>query len=87
MTPMEVGDSQEGKFDTNDSDPLMYTQKAENLEPFSSHIIPVKTGKAYLGGHINVMVQAIQTQDATLPPGLTIQNTYTELRKGSKKQL
>ena len=58
MMPMEVGDSQEGKFDTNDDDPLMYTRKAETLEPFSSHIIPVKTGKAYLGEHINVMVQA-----------------------------
>ena len=57
MMPMEVGDSQEGKFDTDDSDPLMYTQKAETLEPFSSHIIPVKTGKAYLGEHIDVMVQ------------------------------
>ena len=87
MTPMEVGDNQEGKFDSNDDDSLMYTQKAETIEPFSSHIIPVKTGKAYLGECINVMVQALQTQDGTLPPCLTIQNTYTELRKGSKKQL
>ena len=55
MTPMEVGNSQEGKFDSNDDDPLMYTQKAETLEPFSSHIIPVKMGKAYLGKCINVM--------------------------------
>ena len=31
------------------------------------------------------MVQALQTQDGTLPPSLTIQNTYTKLRKGSKK--
>ena len=85
MMPMEVGDSQEGKFDTDDGNLLMYTQKAETLEPFSSHIIPVKTGKAYLGEHINVMVQALWTQDGTLPPGLTIQNTYTKLRKGSKK--
>ena len=85
MMPMEVGDSQEGKFDSNDDDPLMYTQKAETLEPFSSCTIPVKTGKAYLGECINVMVQALWTQDGTLPPGLTIQNTYTELRKGSKK--
>ena len=58
-------------------DPLMYTQKAETLEPFSSHIIPVKTGKAYLGEHINVMLQALQTQDAKLPPSLTIQNLHT----------
>ena len=85
MTPMEVDDNQEEKFDTNDDHPLMYTQKAENLEPFSSHIIPVKTGKAYLGEHINVRVQALWTKDGTLPPGLTIQNTYTKLRKGSKK--
>ena len=63
----------------------MYTQKAETLEPFSSHIIPVKTGEAYLGECINVMVQALWTQDGTLPPGLTVQNTYTKLRKGSKK--
>ena len=87
MTPVEVGDNQEGKFDPNDDDPLMYTQRAETLEPFSSHIIPVKTGKAYLGEHINIMVQALQTQDGTLPPSLTLQNTYTKLRKGSKKQL
>ena len=38
-----------------------------------------------MGECINVMVEALQTQDDTLPPGLTIQNTYTELRKGSKK--
>ena len=85
MTPMEVGDSQEGKFDTNDGNPLMYTQKAETLEPFSSHIIPVKTGNAYLGECINVMVQALRTQDGTLPPSLPVQNTYTKLRKCSKK--
>ena len=85
MMTMEVGDNQEGNFDTNDDDPLMYTQKAETLEHFSSYVIPVKTGKAYLGEHINIMVQALQTQDGTLPPDLTVQNTYTELRKGSKK--
>ena len=31
------------------------------------------------------MVQALHTQDGTLLPGLTVQITYTELRKGSKK--
>ena len=85
MMPMEVGDDWEEMFDSNDDDLLMYTQKAETLEPFSSHIIPVKTGKAYLGKHINVLIQALQAKDGTLPQGLTVQNTYTELRKGSKK--
>ena len=31
------------------------------------------------------MVQALQTEDSSLPQGLTVQNTYTELRQGSKK--
>ena len=72
MMPMEVGDDWEEKFDSNDNDLLMYTQKAETLEPFSSHIIPVKIGKAYLGEHINVMIQALQAKDSTLPPCLTV---------------
>ena len=85
VMPMDGGDDEEEKVNSIDDDPLIYTQKAETLEPFSSHIIPVKTKEAYLGEHINVMVQALQTQDGNLPPGLTIQNTYTKLRKGSKK--
>ena len=64
---------------------MMYTQKVETLEPFSSHVIPMKTTEAYLGEWLNVMVQALYIQDGTLLPGLTMQNTYTELRKGSKK--
>ena len=85
MTPVEVGNDQEEGYDTNKDSPLMYTQKAETLEPFSSHVIHIKTKKAYLGEHLNVMVQALYAQDGTLLPGLTVQNTYTELRKGSKK--
>ena len=85
MTPVEVGNGQEEGYDTDKDNPLMYTQKAETLEPFSSHVIPVKTVKTYLGECINIMVQALCTQDGTLLPGLTVQNTYTELRKGGKK--
>ena len=85
MTPMKVDDGQKERYDTGDDNPLMYTQKAETLEPFSSQIIPVKAAKAYLGECINVMVQALHTEDGTLLPGLTVQNTYTKRRKGSKK--
>ena len=85
MTPMEVGDGQKERMDTNDDDQLMYTQNAVTIEPFTSWIVPVKTGRAYVGERINVMVQALWTQDGSLPQGLTIQNKYTELRKGSKK--
>ena len=85
MTPVEVGNGQEEGYDMDEDSPLMYTQKAETLEPFSSHVIPMKTMKVYLGQCINIMVQALHAQDGTLPPGLTMQNMYTELRKGSKK--
>ena len=85
MTPVEVGDDQEGGCNTDQDGPLMYTQKLETLKPFSSHVIPMKTAEAYLGEHLNVMVQALHGQDGTLPLGLTMQNMYTELRKGSKK--
>ena len=85
MAPVEVGDTHEKGYDTNQDSFVMYTQKVETLEPFSSHIIPVKRMEAYLGEWLNVMVQALYIQDSTLPPGLTMQNTYTELRKGSKK--
>ena len=43
--------------------------------------------EAYLGECLNVMMQSLHAQDGTLPPGLTVHNTYTELRKGSKKAI
>ena len=85
MTPVEVGDDWEEGCETDQDSPLMYTQKVETLEPFSSHVIPMRMMEAYLGEHLNIMVQALHAQDGTLPPGITVQNTYTELRKGSKK--
>ena len=85
IIPVEVGNDQEEGCKTDQDSPLMYTQKVQTLEPFSSHMIPMKMMEVYLGEHLNVMVQALHTQDGTLPPGITMQNTYTELRKGSKK--
>ena len=81
---VEVGNDQDGRYDADQDSPLMYTQKVEMLEPFSSHIIPLKTTGAYLGECLNVMVQALHAQDCTLPPVITMQNMYTKLRKGSK---
>ena len=85
VTPVEVGGDWEEGCETDQDSPLMYTQKVETLEPFSSHVIPMRMMEAYLGEHLNVMVQALHAQDGTLPPGITMQNMYTELRKGSKK--
>ena len=85
MAPVEAEDTHEKGYDTDQDSFVMYTQKVETLEPFSSHVIPVKMMEAYLGEHLNMMVQALYDQDSMLLPGLTVQNTYTELRKGSKK--
>ena len=63
----------------------MYTQNVKTIEPFSSQVVPVKAGRAHMGECINVMVQALHTKDGSLPQGLTVQNTYTEMRHGSKK--
>ena len=85
MVPAEVEDDGKDGYDTSQEGFMMHTQKVETLGPFSSHVIPVKLTETYLGECLNVMMQSLHVQDGTLPPGLTVQNTYTELRKGSKK--
>ena len=49
MVPVEVRDGQKEELDMNSYDQLMYTQNVETIEPFSSRIIPVKLGRAYMG--------------------------------------
>ena len=84
MTAVKVGDSIAEESSSDDYDQVMFTQNVETIEAFSSHVVQVKVGKAYTGGCINVMTQALWTEDGSLSQGLTIQNTYTELRQGSK---
>ena len=60
------------------------SQRMWKLDAFSSHVIPVNMEKAYMGEHINIMTQALSTEDGSLLQALTVQNAYTELRKGSK---
>ena len=82
MLTVEVGDGLKEEPNSDGYDQVMFTQNVETIEPFSSHVVPVKVGRAY----INIMVQTLQTEDGSLPQGLTVQNMYTELRQGSKKQ-
>ena len=80
MTTVEVGDSIIEEPDQDGYDQVIFTQNVETIEPFSSYVVLVKAGRAYSGEHINIMVQALQTEDGSLPWGLTVQNLYTELR-------
>ena len=46
MMTMEVGDAHKEELDLDGYDQLMSTQNVETIEPFSSHVIPVKAGRA-----------------------------------------
>ena len=85
MMAIKVGDGIVQESSSDNYDQVMFNQNIETMEAFSSHVVPVKVGRAYTGGHITIMVQALWTEDGSLLQGLTIQNTYTELRQGSKK--
>ena len=80
-----MGDGTAEESGSDGYDQVMFTQNIETIEPFSPHVVLVKVGRAYTGEHINIKVQALQAEDGFLPQGLTIQNTYMELRQGSKK--
>ena len=86
MMTVEVGDSLMEEPDPDDYEQLMYTQNMETIQPFSSCVVLVKVGRAYTAKHINIIVQALQTEDGSLPQGLTVQNIYTKLRQGRKRQ-
>ena len=73
MMSMELGDGLKEELDPDGYDEFMYTL-----------IVPVKAGRAYTGECVNAMVQALQTEDGSLPQGLTVQNMYTKLGQGSK---
>ena len=85
MMTKEVGDGTADESGSDSYDQVMFTQNVETIEPFSSCMVPVKAGRAYTGECINIMVQALQTEDGSLTQGLTIQIMYTELRQGNKK--
>ena len=74
MMTVVVGDGIMEEPNPDGYDQVMFTQNVETIEPFSSCMVPAKVGRAYTGEHINIMVQALQTEDGSLPQGLTVQN-------------
>ena len=85
MMTMEVGDSLKEEPNPDGYDQVMFTQNVETIEPFSSSVVPVKVGRAYTGECISIMLEALGTEDGSLPQGLIVQNMYTKLRQGNKK--
>ena len=78
-----VGNRTVESANPNGYNEVAVTRNTETIDAFSSHVIPIKAEKAYTGECINIMIQALQTKDGSLPQGLPIQNAYTELGKGS----
>ena len=68
MVPIKVESDCDGGCITRQDGFMMCTQNVETLEPFSSHMIPVKMMETHVDKCINVMVQALHDQDGTLPP-------------------
>ena len=85
MMTLEIGDGPKEEPNPDGYKQVMFTQNLETIEPFSSHVVPVKVGRAYTGECINIIIQALQTEDGSLPQALTVQNRYTKLRQGSQK--
>ena len=82
MMAVKVGDDIAEESSSGSYDQIMFTQDVESIEAFSSCVVAVKLGRAYTGGHINIMVQALQTEDSSLLQGLTVQNIHrVEARK------
>ena len=48
----------------NGYDEVVFMRNVETVEAFSSWVISVRVEKAYTGECINVMTQALQTEDA-----------------------
>ena len=66
MMAVKVGDGIVEESSPDGYDQVMFTQHVETIEAFSSHVMPVRAGRAYNREHINIMVQALQIKDGSL---------------------
>ena len=73
-----------GESDTSEYYEVVTTKDTKTIDAFSSHVIHARMRMAHTGEGINVMTQALCAEDGSLPQGLTVQNSYTELHNGSK---
>ena len=74
MSAIKVGDEFTVEPSSDDYDKVVFTQNVETIEAFSTCVVQVRAERAQTSGHINVMTQALWTEDGSLPQGLTVQN-------------
>ena len=65
-----------GESDPSEYNEVVTTKDTKTIDAFSSHIIHWRMGMDHTGEGINVMTQALCTEDGSLPQGITVQNAY-----------
>ena len=80
MRAIRAGNEFMEEASPDDYDEMVFTWNVESLEAFSSCAVQVRVERAHTGGHFNVMTRALWAGDGSLPQGITVQNTYMELR-------
>ena len=87
MTAIKVGDGIVEESRSDDYSQVMFTQNVETIEAFFSCMVPVKVQKAYTRGCINIMAQALWTEDGSLlqasPYKIHTQSWGKEVRRQS----
>ena len=81
---MMVDDETAETASLNGYDEVVFMRNKETIDAFSSHVLPAKSKKAYMGECINIITQVLWIADDSLPQGLTVQNVYMGLQGGSK---
>ena len=64
-----VDDQTTGESGPGEYHEVVITKNMETLDVVSSHVIPVKAERAYMGEHINIMTQVLQTKGSSLNAG------------------
>ena len=65
-------------LDPNEYDEVVTTKSSKMIDAFSSRIVHAWMKIAFTGVRLNMMTHILCADDRPLPPGLMVQNAYTE---------
>ena len=65
-------------------DEVVTTKESKTTDAFSSRIIHAQMKTAFTSVRLNVMTHTLCAEEGSLPQGLMIQNSYTEMHNSSK---
>ena len=70
-------------LDSTGYDEIVTTKDSKMIDALSSKIIHARTKPAFTGARLNIMTQTLCAEEGSLPQGLMIQNTFTDMWKKS----